>query len=120
MTQVMQELEQLMNANLLEVFGERDRDRRREAIARTYTEDVIFADPEGQVQGHTALDAKAEQILAGSPGFVFRPDGDFSHAQDLGYLAWAFGPEGAPVVHGVDIGFVRDGLLAKVYTILLH
>ncbi|MFI6426807.1 nuclear transport factor 2 family protein [Promicromonospora sp. NPDC050880] len=114
-------LEKLMRANLLEVFGERDATRRAEAIRRTYTKDVVFADAEGQVEGHEALDAKVREILDGAPGFVFRPDGDFYQVQDLGYLAWALGPEGAPpVVRGTDMGFARDGLLAKVYTVLFR
>jgi hypothetical protein len=112
-------LEQLMHANLLEVFGERDPDRRRAAIERIYTEDVVFADAEGQVQGHAAIHAKAQEILDGAPGFAFRVDGPFLHAQDLGYLAWALGPVDAdPVVRGVDMGFVRDERLAQVYTVL--
>ena len=38
----------------------------------------------------------------------------------MGYLAWNFGPEGqAPVVRGIDTCFVRDGRIAKVYTLLL-
>ena len=114
-------LEKLMHANLLEVFGERDPAKRLEAIRRTYTEDVIFADPDAQVQGHEALNAKAQEILDGGPGFVFQTDGDFYQVQDLGYLAWAFGPAGEPpVVRGADMGIVRDGLLAKVYTVLFH
>lgn len=114
-------LEKLMLANLLEVFGERDAARRAEAIRRTYTPDVVFADVEGRVEGHEALDLKVREILDGAPGLVFRPDGDFYQVQDMGYLAWALGPEGAPpVVRGTDMGFVRDGLLAKVYTVLFR
>jgi hypothetical protein len=114
-------LEMLMRANLLEVFGERDPERRHSAIARTYTEDVVFADAEGQVQGHAAIHAKAQEILDGAPGFAFRTDGDFAQAQDLGYLAWALGPEGAdPVVRGADMGLIRGDRLAKVYTVLFR
>ncbi|WP_285106655.1 nuclear transport factor 2 family protein [Promicromonospora sp. MEB111] len=114
-------LEKLMRANLLEVFGERDPARRVEAIRRTYTQDVVFADAEGQVEGHEALDTKVREIQDGAPGLVFRADGDFYQVQDMGYLAWALGPEGAPpVVRGTDMGFVRDGLLAKVYTVLFR
>jgi len=114
-------LESLMRANLLEVFGERDADRRLEAIRRTYTPDVVFADAEGQLEGHDALQAKAQEILDGAPGFVFRPAGDVYQVQDLGYLAWELGPaDGAPVVSGVDMGFVRDGRLARVYTVVLR
>lgn len=114
-------VEKLMRANLLEVFGERDADRRMEAIRRTYTEDVVLADAEGQVRGHDGLSAKAQAVLDSGPGFVFRTDGDFYQVQDLGYLAWAFGPDGEPpVVRGVDMGIVRDGQLARVYTVLFH
>ena len=114
------DLKQLMHATLMDVFGERDAVKRMAAIRRTYTEDVIFADPDGEVQGHEALNAKAQEVLDSGPGFVFQTDGDFYQVQDLGYQAWAFGPEGAPVARGADMGIVRDGLLAKVYTVLFH
>ena len=39
----------------------------------------------------------------------------------MGYQGWALGPPGeAAVVRGVDMGFVRDGLLEKVYTVVLR
>ncbi|MFG1925071.1 nuclear transport factor 2 family protein [Cryptosporangium sp. NPDC048952] len=113
-------IEELMTANLLEVFNERDGERRREAIRRTYASDVKFADPDEIVVGHDALDAKAQGILDGAPGFVFTPAGTTYVNNDLGYLTWNFGPEGAPpVVRGVDIALVRDGVIASVYTLLL-
>lgn len=112
-------LDTLLHANLIEVFGERDPGKRRAAIARTYTPDVEFLDPEEVVVGHEALDAKAQRLLDGAPGFVFTPAGPAYENHDLGYLAWHFGPEGAPpVVSGLDICFVVDGRIAKVYTIL--
>lgn len=114
-------LDSLMRANLLEVFGEHDPDRRLEAIRRTYTQDVVFADGDGQLQGHDALNAKAQGILDGAPDFVFRPAGAVYQVQDLGYLAWELGPAGGgPVVSGVDMGFVRDGRLARVYTVVFR
>ncbi len=115
-----QSIETLMHANLFDVFGERDPERRLEAIARTYTEDVTFTDPDEVVKGHDALDAKAQKLLDQSPGFVFSAAGPIYINHDMGYLAWNLGPEGAPpVVRGVDVCFVQDGLIAKVYTILL-
>lgn len=114
-------IENLMRANLLEVFGERDPERRREAIARTYTEDVEFVDPDEIATGWEALDAKAQRLLDGAPGFVFSPAGRIYVNHDMGYLAWNLGPEGQPpVVRGVDTCFIRDGRIAKVYTILLE
>jgi hypothetical protein len=109
----------LMHANLLEVFGERDRERRLAAIDRTYTEDVVLHDPEGVVTGRTALDAKVAGLLDGAPGFVFRPAGPLRECDDLGLLAWEFGPDGEPpVVTGIDIALVSDGRIASVHTIL--
>jgi hypothetical protein len=110
----------LMQANLLEVFNERDAERRRAAIARTYTPDVRFSDPEETVTGHEALDTKAQRLLDDAPGFVFRAAGPLLTNHDLGHLAWEFGPEGEPpVVRGIDIALVEDGLIATVYTMLL-
>jgi hypothetical protein len=112
--------EELMRANLLEVFNERDDERRAAAIARTYAPGVVFSDPDQTVTGHDELNAKARQILAAAPGFVFSPAGPVQVNHDLGYLPWSLGPEGEPpVVRGVDIALVADGLIARVYTLLL-
>jgi hypothetical protein len=65
-----------MEANLLQVFNERDPARRREVIARTYTADVRWTDDDGTTVGHDALDAKA-QLLQDGPlaGLVFAKKG---------------------------------------------
>jgi hypothetical protein len=111
-------IDELMRANLLGVFGERDAVRRKATIAETYAPDVVFSDPEGTETGH---DAKAQGLLDRSPGFVFAPAGPVHVVRDLGHLAWAFGPEGQPpVVRGVDVALVRDGLIASLYTFLLE
>ncbi|BCY08160.1 nuclear transport factor 2 family protein [Actinoplanes sp. L3-i22] len=113
-------VEELMRANLLDVFNERDGDRRRAAIGRVYAPGVTFADPDETVTGHEALDAKAQQILDGSPGFVFTTTGPIHVVQDLGYLAWGFGPRGEPpVVRGIDVAHVAGGKITSVYTLLL-
>jgi hypothetical protein len=117
----MAEIADLMHANLLEVFNERDPERRREVIARTYTDDVQFVDHDGIVVGHDALHATAQGVLDRAPGFVFAPDGAVRVSDDLGYLPWTLGPEGQPpVVRGLDIALIRDGLIVKVYTLLMN
>ena len=116
----MAEIAELMRANLLDVFGERDPERRRAAIARTYHPDVVFSVGDDKSIGHEALDAAVKDILDGAPDFAFSPDGDILVNDDLGYLAWKLGPEGAPpVVRGLDIALVRDGLIVRLYTFLL-
>lgn len=113
-------IEELMTANLLEVFNERDGDRRRAAIVRTYVADVRFSDPEDTAVGHDAVDAKAQRLLDESPEFVFIPDGSIHVSDNLGYLAWGFGPLGKPpIVRGADIALVSNGLITHLYTLLL-
>lgn len=113
-------VDELMRANLFEVFNERDDNRRRGAIARTYTSDVRFADPEEVITGRDALDAKAKRLLTDTPIFVFSAAGPVLVNHNLGYLAWNLGPEGqAPVVRGIDIALVEDGLISSLYTLLL-
>ena len=111
---------ELMEANLLTVFNERDDERRRAAIAATYAADVTFSDPEEVVTGHEDLNAKARKLLEQSPEFVFSAAGPVLVSHDLGYLAWALGPAGEPpVVRGIDVALVEDGLIKKLYTMLL-
>jgi hypothetical protein len=117
----MAQIAELMRANLVEVFGERDGERRRAAIARIHRPDVVFHDPEAPAVGHEALHAGVQAILDGAPPeFGFSPAGPVRVNDDLGYLPWNLGAEGAPqAVRGVDIRLVRDGLTAHLYTLLL-
>ena len=116
----MASIPELMQRNLLAVFGERDADRRAAAAAETYSEDVAFSDPEGTVTGRAALVAKAQALLDGAPGFVFAPRGDVRESGGtLGVLAWQFGPAGRPpVAVGTDIAVVRDGRIVALHTLL--
>jgi ketosteroid isomerase-like protein len=110
---------ELLDANLLAVFNNRDPASRRAAIDETYTDDVAFTDPDGTVIGRSALDERAAAVLAGSPEeFVFTAEGLRYTSSDSGALAWAFGPSGAPVVRGIDVITVRDGRIATLRTIL--
>jgi hypothetical protein len=109
---------QLMARNVLEVFGERDSERRQSVINELYTENCTFADFETdeQIVGRGALNAKVEQILQEAPGFVFRLAGPAELNHDLGRLRWRFGPDGAaPVVTGMDIAIFEQGRIRALY-----
>jgi len=109
----------LITAELLTIFGERDASKRLEAMGRLYTDDITFADHEGVVSGFEAINAKIEALLAGAPGFVFTVAGPVHEVQDLATLDWNFGPAGqAPVVSGTDIVTVRDGRIATLHAYL--
>ena len=113
-------VEDLMHANLMGVFNERDPDRRRTAIETTYAAGVRFVEGDETTVGHEALAAKVQRLLDRTPDFVFRASGPVRVVQDLGYLAWDFGPEGEdPVVRGADIALVTDDRITSVHTMLL-
>jgi hypothetical protein len=113
-------LADLMERNLLEVFGQVDAARRAAAIAELYTADCRFFEAEEQVTGREALDAKVGSILKGAPGgFVFRAAGPAQVNHDLGRLRWQLGPaEAPPVVTGTDIAVFEHGRIRALYTFL--
>src|ERR1700722_13551801 len=110
---------QLLHQNLHEVFAERDPERRRAAIERTYAEDVTFIDPEGEVVGGQALNNSAQKLLDNAPSnFVFEEDGPRYVGTDTAALAWRFGPPGSPVARGIDILTIRGDRVSAVHTLL--
>ena len=102
-------LGQLMERNVLEVFGERDSERRKSVINELYTENCTFFEADDQIVGRDALNAKVEQLLKEAPGFVFRLAGPAEVNHDLGRARWHFGPNGAaPVVTGMDVAVFKE------------
>ena len=112
-------IRELLLANLFAVFGERDRERRLQVIARNYTDDVIWTDPDGTTQGHEAMNEQAQKLLQCMPDFVFSAAGPVHVSRDLGLLAFNLGvPEQPPAVSGIDVALVRGGRIARLYTLL--
>lgn len=110
---------ELLTANLHDVFGNRDPSSRRTAIEQYFAPDVAFVDPDDTVTGWDALEAKAASLLDGAPGaFQFVEEGRRYVSPSHGALAWGFGPVGDPQVRGVDVIEVRDGVIARLTTIL--
>lgn len=109
----------LMERNLLEVFGQRDAERRKVAISELYAEDCTFFEAEGKIVGRDALNKKVERILQDAPGFVFRSVNPPQVNHDHGRLQWQFGPNGAaPVVTGMDVAVFERGRIRALYTFL--
>jgi hypothetical protein len=52
-----------MRENLYSIFGERDPDKRRRAIARIWVPDGLFVDPDGPHRGGEAIERAVEQLL---------------------------------------------------------
>lgn len=110
----------LMHANLLEVFNQRDDELRRAAIARTYADDIRWTDDDGVTIGHGALNTKAIELQAKIGNLQFISVGPTYQTLGLGYLAFQLAePDGnTPVGSGFDVAIVRDGVIAELYTVL--
>jgi len=115
----MPDAKELLHSNLHEVFSERNPQRRRAAIERTYTEDVTFIDPDGAFVGRQALNDRAQKLLDGVPAsFVLEENGPRYVGTDTAALAWRLGPPAHPVAHGIDILTIRDGRVSVLRTLL--
>ena len=108
----------LLHANLISVFNERDETARKAAVQSTYWEDVVWCESDITViKGLEALDKRAEELLAESPGFAFKPEGEMIVSQNLGILGWTFGPPAQPdLVKGTDVIIVQDGKMKALWT----
>src|SRR5205807_7596558 len=105
--------------NMYYVLNYHNRKQCTTAIAKTYTDTVVFSDPDDITTGREALNEKAQKLLEKAPGFVFTAAGPVYETHDLGYLAWHKGPkEQPPVVSGMDIAIIREGRIAALYTLL--
>src|ERR1700756_3727200 len=109
----------LMEANLLGVFNERDAQRRALAIESTYAPDVRWTDDEGTTVGREALEAKAKALQSQMHGLVFTKASPVYQTRGFGYLAWKLGPEGGDAVAtGFDAGVVRGDLHSELFTVV--
>jgi hypothetical protein len=112
-------IRELMLENLFSVFNVRDPQRRAEAIARNYTEDVLWTEPDATSRGREEMNDRAQKLLDALPGFVFTVAGPAYVSGDLGLLAFHMGiPEQPPAVSGIDVALVRDGQIAELHTLL--
>jgi hypothetical protein len=113
----MTDVTDLLEGNLLRVFGNRDAASRAAAVQELYAEDVVFIDPDETVVGREALDRKAAAILAGVPEDVeFAEEGPRYLGDGFGALAWRLGPAESPIARGIDVLTVRDGRITEVRT----
>ncbi|MBU3062419.1 nuclear transport factor 2 family protein [Nocardia sp. NEAU-G5] len=110
---------ELMRRNLLDVFNEPDPGRRAAVIADSYADDVVWHEPDRKVLGRKEFERRATELRAENPDWVFRAAGPAVELDDIGQLAFRYGPDGAPpVVSGMDIARTANGVIIELYTIV--
>jgi hypothetical protein len=96
-------------------WNETDAKRRRDLIARTWTEEASYLDPLMNSQGHAGIDAMIAGVQAKFPGHRFSLTGKVDAYQDRVRFCWALAPDGGPaLVKGTDFGVVAGDRLQAV------
>ena len=110
----------LMQANLAQVFNERDAGRRIAALRKLYAEDAVLYEPQASVKGHAAISNAVASLLATlPPNFTFRATGPAVGHHGVGRLQWHGGPpEGPTAVTGTDVVQLEGGLIRSLYVFL--
>ena len=111
-------IETLIKRNLHEVFGERDVQKRRKAIAQLWTEDCVFIDHSSKTSGRDALDRAVVTLHERLPGYVSSELRPVNLLHESGRLAWSYGRPNQEPIKGVDVVLVRDGRISLMLTFL--
>lgn len=99
------------------MWNEADAKRRRDIIARTWTETATYLDPMLQGEGRNGIDAMVEAVQARFPGHKFRLRGPIDGHHDRIRFAWDLASDaGVAVVSGVDFGVVAEGARLQTVT----
>ncbi|SDQ96489.1 SnoaL-like domain-containing protein [Rhizobiales bacterium GAS191] len=98
------------------MWNETDAERRRDLIARTWTEDASYVDPMLEGEGRDGIDAMVASVHERFPGYKFRRTGQIDQHHDRLRFTWELAPEGGPVfAGGIDFGVVAaDGRLQAI------
>jgi len=98
------------------VWNETDAERRRNLIARTWTEGASYLDPLMHGEGHTGIDGLVQGVHEQFAGHRFRQTSVVDAHHDRIRFSWELAREGGPaVVAGTDFGVVAaDGRLQSI------
>lgn len=104
-------------ANYIGAWNETDRGRRRDLIARTWSDDGSYLDSHRDSTGHAAIDAMIAAVQERFPGYRFRLCSGIEAHHDRVRFSWsAGGTDTAPLFFaGTDFAMLAsDGRLRTV------
>ena len=109
----------LMAANLLRIFNERNRRRRAAAIRAIYAKDCLFIDGRDSVVGWDGVHDTVERLQSVHPGFVFQATGLAVAHHGLACQRWKFGPPDAcDVITGIDVAIFEKASIKALYVFI--
>jgi hypothetical protein len=100
----------------LAMWNEPDPAKRARCIEQAWTRDGRYVDPIQEATGSEALSAMVAGVQEQFPGHRFRRVSGIDTHHDQIRFAWElFGPDGAVVVAGIDVGtLAADGRLRTI------
>jgi SnoaL-like domain len=99
------------------VWNEMNAGRRRDLIARTWTETATYLDPMLQADGREGIDAMVKAVQERFPGHKFRLRGPIDSHHDRVRFSWDMASgSGVAVASGIDFGVVADGQRLQAVT----
>jgi hypothetical protein len=99
------------------VWNETDPTRRRDLIARTWSDDATYLDPLLAAEGPDGIDAMVAGVHEQFPGHRFRQTGESDSYNDRVRFTWELVGPGAtsPLIAGTDFGVITaDGRLQSI------
>jgi hypothetical protein len=104
-------------ARYIAAWNERDSRKRRDLIARTYTEDANYTDPHRSGDGHDGIDTMIAAVQERFAGYSFRLKSGIETHNDRMRFQWEAGGTPDAPLHfvGTDIGVIAaDGRLKSI------
>ena len=99
----------------IELWNERDPQRRRDLLAANWTRDARYVDPLMAGTGHDGIDALIAGVQQRFPEFRFRQIGEPNGYGDHVRFSWGLGPDGADSpIKGTDFAVIDDGRIARI------
>jgi hypothetical protein len=110
----------LLRANMERVFNERDAGRRLGAMDGLWTQNPVMYEVEEALAGRQRISDNVGALHDRlPPGTLFEPAGETLVNNDGAMLRWiARRPDGATLVTGTDVAFVRGGRIDCLYVFL--
>jgi len=111
------DFDDLMQAHLSRVFGDRDGSRRLSALQEIYAEDASLFEPDATATGYEAISGAVEALHTRlPPSFVFTAAGPAVGHNGVARLHWRAGPRDGPAaVTGTDVAWVENGRIKALY-----
>ncbi|SRR5258708_37844282 len=115
-----EDLVQLMEENLRQVWSERNADRRRKAIEGIYATDSTLFEVGEKISGYDAINNQVSTIVNGMPAeFIFTRLKPVIINNNIGRLIWGVGPKSQPpALTGMDVAVFENGRIKSLYVFL--